>query len=263
MMISCQQCREEFAELALGQPIAAPTAATREHLAACPVCRQELAEVEEAWTALSLSLAPVSPSPQVIERLLSRIEEGTKTLRDSSQTAAGRLTRRQRVLSYVVAASVFFALCASYLWLLRPSQADVAAKRSVENLAARLGVIQQDEMERLFKSDNFRVVSLHGSETPASAQAYVVWDLAVGQWHFFADHLPQPPTGQAYQLWAQDKSGHLLPGPAFAVNAEGLGSVVADMPKLAPGSAAKAVVTLEPAGGSKQPTGKVVLEAAL
>jgi anti-sigma-K factor RskA len=258
-MISCEQCRDELTGYALGQAEAAHEAGMREHLAACPVCRQELSEFEAAWAALPLMLEPAAPSPELFDRVLTRI--GGQLSRAASNPSSPRLSRRERILSYVVAATVLLALTVGYIRLRSPNEDDAAARRSVEKLAERLGNLQQ--MERLLQSDRVRLVSLHRPETPASAQAYVIWDMAAGQWHFYASELPAPPAGKQYQLWAADEDGRLLPGPTFDVDAEGLGSAVVDMPHLDPGVAAKAVVTLEPAGGSKEPTGKVYLEAAL
>jgi hypothetical protein len=232
----------------------------REHLAACPVCRQELTEFETAWAALPLTLDPIAPPPELFNRVLERIgQQPAKPVAEPVPSSA-RLSRRERILSYVVAASVLLALTAGYVHLRSPNEDDAAARRSVERLAERLGNLQQ--MERLLQTDRVRLVSLHRPETPTSAQAYVVWDMAAGQWHFYASKLPSPPAGKQYQLWAAGSNGQLLPGPTFNVDAEGLGSAVIDMPHLDARAAAKAVVTLEPAGGSKEPTGQVYLEAS-
>jgi hypothetical protein len=260
-MISCEQCRDELALYALGQREVAQEAAMREHFAACPVCRQELAEIEAAWAALPLTLEPAAPTRELFDRVLERIGRRTTKSVAEPVPSSRRLSRHERILSYVVAASVLLALTVGYVRLRWPNEDDAAARRSVEKLAERLGNLQQ--MERLLKSDRVRLVSLHRPETPASAQAYVVWDMAAGQWHFYASDLPAPPAGKQYQLWARDKDGRLVPGPAFNVDAQGLGSAVVDMPQLDPQAAAKAVVTLEPVGGSKEPTGKVYLEATL
>jgi hypothetical protein len=211
-----------------------------------------------------MALPTRTPSPQLFERITARIDQHAThqtVQRPAVARGASSLTRRQRLLSYAVAASVFLSLSAGSLWLLRPSDDQAAAQRAVEKLAEHMGELRQ--MEQLLKSDTVRLVSLHRPDEPKTAQAYVLWDVSAGQWHFFADHLPPPPAGQTYQLWAEDKDGHRLPGPTFQVNAEGLGSAVADMPGLSPKAAVKAIVTLEPAAGSQQPTGKVILEAAL
>ena len=273
-MISCDQCREELAEHALGHMSAESSAAVDEHLAACPVCRHESAALVAAWSALPMALAPVAPSADLFDRITARLDDSPAAWRQlTTPTSAGStnlnqrqvspLTPRQRLFSYVLAASVFLGLTASLLHLTQPSRDDAVAIAKIEELAERLGRLQRREAERLLQSERVRIVSLHGPKIPDSAQAYVVWDLPGRQWHFYASDLAPAPDGQTHQLWAATRAGTLLPGPTFTVNDDGLGSVVADFPDLSPADGAKAVVTLEPPGGSKQPTGKTILEAPL
>jgi anti-sigma-K factor RskA len=258
-MIDCRQCREDLAEYALGHISGARRDAIAGHVVSCPGCRQELAEAEAAWALLPLTLPSQTLPPAIFERVMDRIA-GRPAAGDLSR-AGKLLSRRERILSYVVAASVLVALSAAYFSLARPSGEEAAAQRAVEKLAERLGSLQQ--MEQLLQSNHVRLVSLHQPESPAREQAYVVWDLATGQWHFFATNLQPAGPRRAYQLWAAQSDGTLKPGPLFVVDENGLGSVVADFQGLNSAVAAKAIVTLEPAGGSKTPTGKVILEAAL
>ena len=275
-MMTCDQCRTELAEHALGRLSAETSAAVDEHLAACPVCRHESAALAAAWSALPMALAPVAPSADLFDRIIARTDESPAAWKQlapasSADTAslgkrkqnASPLTSRQRILSYALAASLFLGLTASFVYLTQPSRDDAVAIAKIEELAERLGRLQRREADRLIRDEQVRIVSLHGPKVPDSAQAYVVWDLTGKQWHFYASDLPAPPAGMTYQLWASASDGVTLPGPAFAVNAEGLGSAVADFPDLSPNDGARAVITLEPAGGSQQPTGKTVLEAAL
>ena len=273
-MMTCDQCREELAEHALGHASAESSAAVDEHLAACPVCRHESAALAAAWSALPMALPPVAPSADLFDRITARLDDSPaawKQLAASSsaeatfpdERRASPLTSPQRFLSYALAASIFIGLTASFVYLTQPSRDEALAVAAIQELAERLGKLQRREAERLLQSEHYRLASLHGPETPDSAQAYVVWDLIGRQWHFYASELPPAPAGQTYQLWAATRAGVILPGPTFAVNDEGLGSAVADFPDLSPADAPKAVVTLEPLEGSPQPTGKTILEAAL
>ncbi|MBA4104330.1 MAG: hypothetical protein C0485_01130 [Pirellula sp.] len=273
-MITCDQCRSELAEHALGHLSAEISATVDEHLAACPVCRHESAALAAAWSALPMALAPVAPSADLFDRITARIDDSPAAWRQvapaSSADAiipaggnASPLTSRQRLLSYVLAASLFIGLSVSFVRLTQPSRDDAVAIAAIQELAERLGKLQRREADRLLQSEHFRLASLHGPETPDSAQAYVVWDLMGKQWHFYASDLPPAPAGQTYQLWATTRAGAFLPGPTFVVNDEGLGSAVADFPKLSPRDGAKAVITLEPLEGSEQPSGKTILEATL
>jgi anti-sigma factor RsiW len=258
-MISCRECTDALPEYALGNADEPAAHAVAEHVAACPVCRRELASIERAWSALPALLPRRQPPERVFAEVLARIDRqqaAAGTSADGSRLAFGR-----RVASYLLAASVLTALTAGLFYLSRPDGDDAAARASVERLAERLGKLQ--EMERQLATANVRLVSLHGPQEQASAEAFLVWDLASRQWHFYASGLPQAPAGRQYQLWAQKRSSELLAGPVFDIDQNGLGSVVVDLPALDPQQAAKVIVTLEPRGGSKSPSGEVVLEASL
>lgn len=259
-MINCQQCRVDLAEYALGSIDAAQAGPIAAHLAMCPVCRQELDELRAGWSALPLVLAPIQPRPELFEGVLARIDGKRET---AARAPGRRPSRHERILSYVVAACVVIGLTAG-LWLLsRPADdgVDEATRAGAESLAQRLGSLQ--EMERLLASKNVRLVALKPAASADAIHAYVVWDLAARQWHFYASNLAALPAGQEYQVWAANEQGDVVAGPAFKVNDAGLGSAVVDLPQLEIHAPTKAIVTLEPAGGSKKPTGKVYLEAAL
>lgn len=256
-MITCQQCRDDMAELALSSIDAARAEAMTAHLAACPVCRQEFDDLGAAWTALPQLLDPISPPAEVFDRVAARI--------DASPLAAAPAglappRRGERILSWVLAASVLMGLTAG-LWRLSRSPDDEADRRSATQLAERLGKLQH--MERLLASRNVRLVSVRPESAAGAIEASVVWDLAARQWHVYVANLPAAPPGRQYQLWAADRAGVVHAGPLLTPNDQGLASALADLPNLDVSGPAKALITLEPTGGSKQPTGKVILEAAL
>ncbi len=265
-MITCEQCREELAEYALGHSDNGADAAVAEHLATCVVCRRELAETEAAWAALACDLPREQPSSAVLERLLNRIDQADGPRPQVAPAPkAPPLSRRERLLAYVLAASVLAALVGGSIYM-RPSK-DVAltgnatADQALHDLAARLGKLQ--ELEQMLNTGNVKVASLRPPAELDRPGAYVVWDLPTRQWHFYGLSLPAAPAGQTYQLWAAAEGAAPLAGPTFAVDSRGIGSVVADFPALKPGVIVRAVVTLEPAGGSPAPTGDVVLDAPL
>jgi anti-sigma-K factor RskA len=266
-MLTCQQCRDELAEYALGHSAPEASAAVEEHLAACVVCRRELAETESAWAALAAELPPADLPPALLERIISRVDLGPSPR--PAPAAPGRpaaaLTPRQRWASYTLAASVAAALVGGALYLDRPVQiADggaVTADAALHDLAARLGKVQ--ELERMLRAGNVRVVTLASRAAANEPSAYVVWDLPARQWHVYVRGLAPPPPGEAYQLWAAGQGAEPLPGPTFTVDAAGLGSFVATFPTLGPGDGVQALITREPAAGSVAPSGDQILAAPL
>jgi anti-sigma-K factor RskA len=265
-MITCEQCRDDMAEFALGHSDPAARDAMNAHLATCVVCRRELAEIETAWAALPMACEPGAPSSEVLQRVLARIEgtaEPGPTL--TAPAAASPLSPRQRLYSYLLAASVLFALVGgAVMWGERPADSptgDLVADQALHDLAQRLGKLQ--ELEQMLNTGGVRLASLQAPASGDNADAYVVWDTTAGQWHFFVSGLKPAPAGEAYQLWAVAEGQKPLAGPTFTVDDAGMGSVLADFPELKPGAKASAVVTLEPGSGSDAPSGKPLLEAIL
>jgi hypothetical protein len=264
-MITCEQCRDDIAEFALGHGDPEAMAVINAHLAACIVCRRELAEIESAWAALPLACEPTFPSDEVLQRVLAQIDVTAGAREVSAAPADAPLTPRQQLYSYVLAASVFFALVGGALmWGERPSSSptgDLVADQALHDLAERLGKLQ--ELEQMLNTGGVRLASLHAPARGDNAGAYIVWDTNARQWHFFVSDLKPAPAGKAYQLWAVVEGREPLAGPTFAVNSTGMGSVMADFPGLNPGVKTSAVVTVEPEAGSEIPSGKPVLEVSL
>jgi hypothetical protein len=70
--------------------------------------------------------------------------------------------------------------------------------------------------------------------------------------------LPEPPRGKVYQAWTRPKgSSSVLASPTFLPDARGVALIV--LPADARSTAAVSV-TLEPDGGSKEPTSKPVID---
>jgi Anti-sigma-K factor rskA len=72
--------------------------------------------------------------------------------------------------------------------------------------------------------------------------------------------LPEPPRGKVYQTWTYAKgSTKAIASPTFLPDARGVALIVLTADAR---STAQVAVTLEPDGGSKEPTSKPLIEAA-
>ncbi|HMO87273.1 MAG TPA: anti-sigma factor [Lacipirellulaceae bacterium] len=206
---------------------------------------------EEAWQRVARQIDADAAPPPPPDRAVA--------------PSPAALTPRQRILSYVVAASVLVALGGGALWLrlgmptTRP--AGRLAVYALLDLTERLEELQK--LEQRLAEEEMRLRSLKPVQSIRGARAYILWDVPARQWHFFALGLQPAPAGQTYQLWAAAENAPPAPGPTFEVDAEGSDAVVADFPDLPPETPVRALVTLEPLGGSAAPTGPTVLEAAL
>lgn len=73
--------------------------------------------------------------------------------------------------------------------------------------------------------------------------------------------LSEPPHGKIYQAWTEAKGAtHVVASPTFLPDARGVALIVLSADAR---STASVTVTLEPEGGSKEPTSKPLLDATL
>jgi Anti-sigma-K factor rskA len=81
-----------------------------------------------------------------------------------------------------------------------------------------------------------------------------------GRGELIVTHLPPPPVGRIYELWVQRGVGTPAPGALFTVSSRGTADL--GVPGYATGLT-RVLVTIEPAGGSRAPTTRPVIVAAL
>jgi len=73
--------------------------------------------------------------------------------------------------------------------------------------------------------------------------------------------LPEPPRGKVYQAWTLDKGAtKLTASPTFLPDARGIAFIILTADAR---STTEVAVTLEPDGGSREPTSKPLLDVAL
>jgi anti-sigma-K factor RskA len=217
---------------------AADERALNEHLAECADCRRDLAEWEATAASLALSAKPMEPSPQVREKLLTKIR--------SEKSAANVLPfpSPRRKLWVAIAAALFIALLVSLFVLWQ------------QNRELR----RQNQIAQVLNAPGSRVIELSGTNEASSASAKLAYD-PTGRAILIASGLPRVPEGKEYQLWyiVDNKP---LPGKTFAPDPSGNGTLEDEVPEAARRSAIFAI-TLEPAGGVRAPTGAIYLRGEL
>ena len=114
---------------------------------------------------------------------------------------------------------------------------------------------EPDLVEQIYGADDVVVLEVEGAPF---TNTQIVYSREVGRVIFVAEDLPEPGADHTYQLWLTDDGTSRAAGTFLPE--DGHATVVLD------GTAeAGAVVglTVEPAGGSKQPTGVVLVEQPL
>jgi anti-sigma-K factor RskA len=221
----------------------------QEHLADCPACREDLAALREVTGSLSLAVRRVEPPAVLEKRIMQRIGASRLNTPPLSSPAARRphsvrtSPRRSLPAWYrtlgAVAAVLIVALATGNILQLRgimprsgPSSAPgltTATLVGVDGVRDAYGTIVLDP------EDNHGVLAVRG--------------------------LSNLDTAHQYQLWLI-KGAERRSGGVFSVNADGYGSLQLSVPKDFTGFRAIGI-SIEPTGGSPQPTGARVMSGTL
>ncbi|MFF4321161.1 anti-sigma factor domain-containing protein [Streptomyces sp. NPDC001568] len=208
------------------------------HLEHCEGCHQEVDEF--AATAARLAAAVSLPPPAAIRQVVLERIDGVRQLPARTPLVPSvRLTTRltRRAKAFVVAASIVAAAGFGGTALWQHQQAEQARTQ-----AQRAGEQVQD-MTAVMAAPDARTIR---GRTSTGALASLVTSARLNQAVFLASGLPPAPAGRTYQLWFND---HGTMRPAGLIPGDGSILMQGD-----PGQALAVGLTLEPAGGSAQPT---------
>ncbi|QIP87338.1 anti-sigma factor [Streptomyces sp. Tu 2975] len=210
------------------------------HLPGCPSCSEEVRELA-ATTGKLASAVAVAPPPVLKQRVMARIAAERQAPPVVPRQSRRGSTRRRRALSrFALAASLAAAatLGSAALWQYQEAQSARDAAQRTERRAADLASV--------LAAPDAKVVSAGLSE---GATGTVVVSRARNKAAFLAAGLPKPTEGKVYQLWFADggsmRSAGLMDGSGATA------AVVMEGPL---DGASGIGITVEPAGGSPQPT---------
>jgi len=222
------------------------------HLKSCTECVTKLRDALSRVNLLALTAPPEAPRPAVRERLLRQLRR---------KPAAEPAPRPSLFWRWAAVVLAFVLLFSVYRLNTVREQNRVLSERVAELEMVRTQREAQAARARavldLLTSPDTMKVALVAAEAQPVPQGKAFYHPSKGL-VFYAADLPVLPSNQTYQLWLVPQQGNPIGAGSFDVDAKGNGSVV--LPSLPSGVAAKAfAVTVEPAGGVPQPTGKKVL----
>ena len=214
------------------------------HLMGCSTCREELEQLRPAVVALPRSVPPVRPSERLKQSVMEVVREEAAEHEQPARRSAGRRVARTRLRALVPSLSRPPAVAwVSAVLLLAVGLAFGAVGASVlsedggRTLAARVDAARVPEATAsLTVSDDRRrgaILRVHG--------------------------MPSLPARETYQVWVR-RRGELVSQSIFSVGEDGRGA--AAVPDELEGADA-VMVTREPAGGARAPSGKPILSVSL
>ncbi|MGA8535419.1 MAG: anti-sigma factor [Candidatus Tumulicola sp.] len=232
----------------------------REHLATCATCAREYAQLKSAATMIGLSAETADdardrPSTLLKPRIMAKVR--SQSVPGKGTPVPGQAAKRIAVWpAYLVAAACVAIALLSSMWnvvlsgQLKQVQQELARASRRSTALAQTLAAERIAMSDLLGTGARHYVAGNGEVVTRGSHAYIAMH-----------DLPQPPRGRVYQAWTLAKgSSKMSPSLTFVPDAHGV-AVIA-LPPDARVTAAVAV-SVEPEGGSKQPTTKPILVVPL
>jgi anti-sigma-K factor RskA len=232
---------EDIGAYLLGALPSAEREGFERHLAACPECRREVEELSIAADALPSAAPPVTPPPELKQRIMTVVDAEASLLaaagsRADEPEAAPRRERRG-----------FFAR----RWTFRPALA-LAASMLLLAIGVAGGVLAGG-------GSGERTVSAQVAGSAAGAQAKLIVGKDGSQ--LVMTRFPQPPAGRVYQVWTLKPGQNPQPTNVLWTPLAD-GSATVSVPGSLDG-VQSVLVSTEPRGGSAAPTSMPVVNASL
>lgn len=263
---------DSIAVLAIGALPAAEARELEAHIATCPICQAEYAELREVVDALALSAeATEAEFPEARDDLIKRrmmdVVRADAAKADSTGATnvvpfMARPPRTSWWIPAVAAAAVVLAAVSTWnAASLRTEtdslsrqvallKAEVDTQESAANQARAEVALEQSRLADLVAPNAVRFPISNGVVVRGDGRLIVA-----------LRGLPPPPTGKTYQAWILHRGAKAMtPSVTFEPDPSGLALI--ELPGSANGITTVAV-SVEPAGGSKAPTSKPLFVRSL
>jgi anti-sigma-K factor RskA len=213
-----------------------------QHLATCPQCRREVEELSVAVDALPSVAPPVTPPPELRQRIMAVVDAEASLLAaagdeaDRSEPAPAPRRERRGFFRRTWSLRPAFALAACVLLLAVGAVGGIlAGGNDTRTVVAQVAGPAANAAARLEVSDDGSRLVMTGFPQPPPGRVYQVWTKRAGQ-------APQP-TNVLWTPLADGSATVSVPGSLNGVR--------------------NVLVSSEPRGGSAAPTSMPVLNATL
>lgn len=254
--------RELLGAYALGAVAPEERQRIEAHLADCPACRAELAELRSATSALPLTVPERVPSPALRNRLIAQVqaEAGPPSAHLFPDAAPAARPEPPPASPYVQQAPVPLNLTPLRRRPHMPRATTVWAAAAILLLvfAAAMVVWNLDLRHRLdTQVTPTQTVAVQLAQPASGARASLIYLPDQQVMLLNVNGMPQLPSGEVYQVWLIDANGPVPVGTFHPGNAQ---IAIAANPVAYQALA----VTTEPGPlGSPKPTGAKVITASL
>jgi anti-sigma-K factor RskA len=227
---------------------------------------QTFYELRSAANQLAFTTERAEPSLAVKKQLMKRIKADTDTsgtaatvtdIKESSSNRSALAMAASFALLLITLALVFYAF---NLNSEINNKEELITQREAEITELKNEVQQKEELLSILEARTVDLIVMSGLEVNPNGYGKVIWDPEKKQALLQVSNLPAVPAGKDYQLWLF-KNNKPLPSGVFAVNDPSKDSFfkIEQMADANEQNANAFAITLEPEGGSPQPTGDIYL----
>jgi len=248
----CDAIRELIPEYAFGLTDPEQTRFVEANLSSCAEAAAELADFQRMQAEMRADVAQIEPPVSLESKLIAAITEPiSKTIPLTTPRLATR--RRSIPVGWLVAvAAIIVLLLTNGYWLARVND--------LNQQQAQL-ISQQPSTDHpafiLTSTSGLRWVRLPPAEETADTSAFMMWNAESKIGLLYAHGFPKLTVGKSYQLWLT--RGETRKGVGtFVVDENGQGALLFSS-ETPIDEFTWARITDEPADGSPQPTGPIVV----
>ena len=255
-----EKLEELFAFYALGTLTASERAQVEAYAASNPEAKARLDEMIRTASALPHEVSPMNPSAALKERLMERVKADARTrYAPARQPLPANREHAPRPhgarLAYAIAVLSLAAAVGIGLW-------GLSLYNEVARLRTAVAVLEQEVQSQRtvlaqLTSPEAKTFAITGTEHQPQAQGQLIADSKTGSAVLVVTGLKPLPAGNIYEFWLI-KDSAAVPAGLFKVDQQGQGLLQVTQ-TLASNSFNAIGVSIEPAGGSQQPTGDIVM----
>jgi anti-sigma-K factor RskA len=243
-----------------------------------------LTQAKEDLAARDAEIKQVNLRIGDLETTLDQKTQQVVRLEDAAARQQSELNEQRQLVSVLQAKNAASNQQIAALKVDLDRQGDLVARSEVELKTARadlerqkalveplVGQVRQlsDEVERqhgiieVLHEPGLQVARLQKAKLGVSTQGHVLWNEDKKKWLFYAFRMPQLPEGKDYQVWFMKEKESPVSAGLLKLDQTGTGVLLTKPPTMLGGKVVAAAVTLEPAGGSPNPTGEMYLRGSL
>lgn len=236
------------------------------YLAEHPEAHPQVKELRAGASALPYGISPVEPPPHVKEALMRRVASDARARSPSSMEASSQPVRRGIRFDDIFRFLSLAAATAAILWAFVLNAQVARLRNEISTLNAQVAE-QSESIEQIVANlpqtnpSNVITVALRGTDVQPRARGQLIADPNEQSAVLVITGLPPLEAGKTYQVWLIDGGAPVSAG-LLTVDEKGQGVLIVTSED-AIGSFQSLGISIEPEGGSPQPTGEIVILSEL